>query len=500
MSDPKDTGAISPASLAIIHRILNFLALLWIIGAELFWLWLQNRLSFSLSPIETTLILLTATGLAAAVQWSRYSLFCWFGRLLAAFCLGNILIRFYGNSLGFVLEDFPRLREIPAGHLLLTISVFTTLIILLFWAIELLRKMGPKMVLAGLFVIGVLGMAAVASDLYFVGKGDPFFASPKYHPFLAYNRMGCFNYYPYSHATERYVNDIRDYHFQQKKPEGVRRIILNGASTVWGHGLEKDEILARCLERALLKKYPEQKFEVITVAWPGKYELNELVDTVITLPHWEPDLVISLNGYNDIAYGEGDGRYEGMPYFCQQLEWVTNLTSTKKFFYTHSYFGRTIWNQSCWSYRMPYGLVEPLRYEPPRYYSYLRLTARNLASLGIPYVFGFCPNTVEREHMTPEERGVLNESQVALKQAILERRIISDHILQEEGQLVYNPMEPLEHLDEPAFFDQCHLYAKSTNVLAEDMAEHVQEWLTHKPKMAEGGKNALTSFEELPKP
>jgi hypothetical protein len=82
---------------------------------------------------------------------------------------------------------------------------------------------------------------------------------------------------------------------------------------MWGDTLDNEQSPAAYLRRFLARDYPNKKFEVITLAHRGKYQLNELIDSVVTIPHWEPDLVVSWNGYNEAWYGEKADHYEGMP-------------------------------------------------------------------------------------------------------------------------------------------------------------------------------------------
>ena len=90
-----------------------------------------------------------------------------------------------------------------------------------------------------------------------------------------------------------------------EKPRDLYRIILLGGSTTAGNALRSDntQTIAAWTERLLnAKTSPDYQFQVLNFGVSGGYswtEMNRFFDEVI---HLDPDLVISLDGWNDAIY------------------------------------------------------------------------------------------------------------------------------------------------------------------------------------------------------
>lgn len=331
------------------------------------------------------------------------------------------------------------------------------------FCLRVINRPIPIICLFGAFVLILSG------DLFFINNypkwGSPI---PQFHPWASYDKR---NTYLYSHAKEKWVTDFHGVSFLQKKPAGVTRIILSGASTMWGYTLSDDESPAGYLNRLLKERYPNQKFEVITIALPGKYQLNELIDAAVTLPHWSPDLVISWNGWNELIYGEQDRFYEGMPYITGELETITH-TSPWFAIFTNTFAGRMLFQVRRNRFQLPYQLKDEEPSATPRFFDYLARTARTLKSDGIRYVFSFTPNRLEMGARS------LAESQHFRKDLtprdIKERRSLASQIVREQGQQSYNVMESLS---DAAFIDDCHLSSKAVGLAMTEIANQLPFWL-----------------------
>ena len=368
----------------------------------------------------------------------------------------------------------PRLNRVPLGDLLLAVCVFWTMNCLLIdLKLSLRQRMGR-----GLYALGMVLVVFFTVDLFLVNKGEKFRYSSKFHPFLSYDVGWA---YGYSHATERTVTDLRGVSFTQKKPRGTVRVILNGASTMWGHAQRAERCPARVLSDMLCRADPGQEFEVITLAFPGKYQLNELIDTVVTLPHWQPDIVVSFNGFNEIAFGEREDRYEGMPYIAPQLEATVEVEPLLGCFYRYTHLGSVFWKRRLQRLQPRYGVEKSVVYEPPRYYSYLRLTARNFARMGVPYAYALCPNLYEKPTRSSEEEATMGQTcrgeRADLGPEVRERRRISSSIVREEGQISYDAMAVFAHTGGNVFTDICHLNDQGVKLIMGDVAAHIPGWI-----------------------
>lgn len=426
------------------------------------WTWAVGAVSPRTAGVAGALVLFLFPLLVRRRSWFRA-----FRYVLPIVLLG-FLVHFYGD--GFSRRLFGRTQN--------TRGVFAASVALagsyLLWRglpplAAALRALGRRLSggAEGIAVgVGWALVLALTVDLFFVGtQKQAHVPGPRYHPWAAFWWEDC---YLTSHAREGVVKDLRGTSFAQKKPEGVTRIVLTGASTMWGLHLSDSDAPAGQLKKALEQRYPHRKFEVLAIAAPGKYQLNELVDAAVTIPHWSPDLVVSWNGFNEIWYGEEKDRYEGMPFIAMQLEGVLAappwLAAGSR---TPSYALGAAYARATDGYRSPYALKAPVEYEPPRYYAYLAETARILKSFKIPYLHSFCPNVAEKVARTPaEDKRILND----WARQVPERRARSREIVLAEGQMSYDVMDGLRNQPEELFDDPCHLTATGARLAMADLA------------------------------
>lgn len=445
-------------------------ALCWI-----FWLWLRSW------PPASAIATAVGTSALIAISVSSVGRRRAVGRLVtAALTLSNFAGFYAGQENSAPLAH--RLSSLPAGHALFSASVLWALGDSLFslepwivqWTIQYVRRVAYGL---SLFIVVLL-----AADSYFVGKGTPF----KYPTFPPPQPARVFPADEgYAHASEHFMADTSGLRFTQRKPDGTTRIVLNGASTMWGHGLAPDERPAAVLRRLLTERFPDRRFEVVSLAWPGKYQMNELVDSAVTIPHWQPDLVLSFNGFNEIWYGEDSSRFEGMPFWQEWQTAALSVSASRALFYEHTQFGASIWPGQIFhdEVTLP-ALKEPDLYEPPRYYEYVFATARTLAEHGVRYVQAFCPNAIEMDadeaKTMARDVGTLTMggSFAGLFSEVRQRRRLSKRVVELGTQRSYDAMAPFARMtSEEAFVDACHLSKTGVGAVMSDVAAHLTEWL-----------------------
>jgi lysophospholipase L1-like esterase len=85
------------------------------------------------------------------------------------------------------------------------------------------------------------------------------------------------------------------------KPPGRFRIVVLGGSAAWGLGCTADDrTVPGRLEAALRSRYPGRDVEVINGAQTGFVSGQELIYYHRTVAQLAPDLVLLLDGYNDV--------------------------------------------------------------------------------------------------------------------------------------------------------------------------------------------------------
>jgi hypothetical protein len=269
---------------------------------------------------------------------------------------------------------------------LLALSVCFVGMLFLNWSLTAAEN-NQRLWRRAMFGIGMLVTLGITCDLFMsthpptpVGVPSQLYRT-QYHPVFTYRPEGS---YVLSPEQERVVADFRGVRFAQQKPDGIQRIVLNGASTMWGHELDARDCLRARIEARLQERFPDRRWEVLCIAYPGKYQLNELVDTAVTLPHWKPDLIVSFNGYNEVWYGETRSLYAGMPHIEDQIAFGSLEATLARF--TH--LGEWVASMARSGKRLEPRRIKVDLSGPPRYYSHLRLTARTLRGCGIRYAFG----------------------------------------------------------------------------------------------------------------
>jgi hypothetical protein len=92
------------------------------------------------------------------------------------------------------------------------------------------------------------------------------------------------------------------------KPEGVCRIFVTGGSTAFGSGAPSNETtVAGYLQALLNERLPlkgVESFEVTTAASPAWASTHERIFIENRLSEFDPDLVVSFSGNNDVHAGE----------------------------------------------------------------------------------------------------------------------------------------------------------------------------------------------------
>jgi hypothetical protein len=481
--------------------------------AVLYWAWLiagQDLAALGWNaPISKMTLFIPATAVLLLAAICAHWLWPSFGRALSQVVFVSValcwLSCFYWTTQGPGAR-FPT----PYGVLhpaLLALSVCFVGMLFVNWLWSAAKK-HQALLHHLVFGIGMLITLAFTCDLFMSTAPPRPISIPsqlyraQYHPVFTYRPQGSYVMRP---EQERVVADFRGVMFSQQKPDGVLRIVLNGASTMWGFLLDAEECLQARIAAGLKEKFPDRRWEVLCIAYPGKYQLNELVDTAVTLPHWKPDLIVSFNGYNDVWYCEGPQLYVGMPYIEDQITFGRFEAALASF--THS--GQWMASMARSGRRFERPPIKGDLSEPPRYYSHLRLTARTLRSCGISYAYCFCPNAyevhernrakrrkrsggttlsrhdfartsgeqfLEMESDVRELTSLLSASEPTLA-ALMDRRSKSEEIVREEGQITFDATRCLLGQSSPVFFDPSHLNRLGTQAVADDIVSSIPRWL-----------------------
>lgn len=110
--------------------------------------------------------------------------------------------------------------------------------------------------------------------------------------------------YPYLYYLFKPGEDLNEHGFKtpytpaDEKREAFRVVLLGGSVA---RGYEPDSTIAVFLEKQLQKSYPSRKIQVINAGISAYVIQQELILLQNIGMQYQPDLVIGLDGYNDVA-------------------------------------------------------------------------------------------------------------------------------------------------------------------------------------------------------
>lgn len=108
-------------------------------------------------------------------------------------------------------------------------------------------------------------------------------------------------YYTFKADSSNSINEDGLYTRSSRLKDPQRyRIILTGASTARSSGAKYNETIAAYLEQELNGRFRTKKIEVINAGMPGYVLEQEFIFAQLILQHYQPDMIIGLDGYNDL--------------------------------------------------------------------------------------------------------------------------------------------------------------------------------------------------------
>lgn len=446
-----------------------------------FWLWLRE----DRGPLVwiAASAWLAGFSLSLARSHARQTVGRWILALLAVFGVAT----WYVGRGTFPLH-FARLDGSPSRHGWLVASTLGALLYASVSILDSLERAVQRLAARArdvLYAVCLLLSVAVSADMFFVGRGVPYdYNVLRPSPIFAPGAGSFAN----RNVLERMVTDSDGNGFSQRKPDGTVRIVLDGASTMWGHGLAEPETPDAVLRTMLAERYPDRRFEVIQLAVPGKTQEDELIDTVLLASRWHPDLIISLNGFNDAGHHPSD-QFESRPYWWGQVEKALGVRAMQRFFFETTQVGPVFWQKKLNGPEPPeQWLLEPDLHTPPRFFANLEATARNARDLGIRYAFSVTPNIYLLDKGSPREHREFSY-----------RRRVAAEIVTAVGQASFDASELLYgRAANEVFFDNCHLTKLGVERVCAAIAARIPGWLaTSAPVAAPTVSRALGVVEHL---
>ena len=253
-----------------------------------------------------------------------------------------------------------------------------------------------------------------------------------------------------------------------RKQAGVARIFITGGSVAFGSGApSQDRTIGGYLEGELNRGLMEPRFRVFTLANPAWTSTHERILIENRLSEWQPDLVISFSGLNDVHWGQMGRDVMWFRTYHDHLFWSLNDSALRL-------LGRG-------------GLVDVQKtgdrpVDPPlvaaRLAKNVQLATVALRMRDSPYLFVLQPSlyTTGKE-LSPRESARLNQQlQAYFRHASQELRATLGS-LREEGLSFLDLTTVFDEVKEDVFLDHVHPGDRGNELIARRLAETVRRVL-----------------------
>lgn len=255
----------------------------------------------------------------------------------------------------------------------------------------------------------------------------------------------------------------------EPKPAGVFRIFITGGSTAYGAGApDQDRTIGAYLEHFLNQRRNRNTvsapgFEVFTLANPSWASTHERIIIANRLSELEPDLVISISGFNDIHWG----------YAGRDILWFNT--------YADDYLRRLVGAAYEAAFRPPPPEVVEVGDGPvapatvaARLSKNVQLSAHALALGQIDYLFVLQPSLlVTKKSLTVRERAFIDDRKAYFVKSyqLIDSRLRA-LALSNFGYLDLTSLFDKLSGDNDIFLDASHFGDKGNRLIAAAVAEH----------------------------
>ena len=201
--------------------------------------------------------------------------------------------------------------------------------------------MKPKLVFAVLVACAAVILAVAAAEVILRFRAAPRGAirfDNRLYPYVMFRPLESATYISaetfamshHQHRVHHYTNEdgfrvpSPDYKLPREKPAGQLRLAVLGASAVQ-LGSTYDTTLPGSLRRVLREKYPGRDIEVINAGVTSSVSRQSVVQFLLTVSAYHPDIVILYDGVNDIGLPITYESRPNFPYNFQTMEEAWDL-------------------------------------------------------------------------------------------------------------------------------------------------------------------------------
>lgn len=271
---------------------------------------------------------------------------------------------------------------------------------------------------------------------------------------------------PGTHASSK-INQMQfrsDQELIRPKPPSLYRIILTGGSTAFGSGAPSNQTtISSYLAKFLNQRHSQRQIEVLTFASPGWTSTHERIAIENRISEFEPDLVISLSGNNDVL-----SAYQGNNIF-----WSRTYSDSFYWFFLNRTFKNIFLTE------MPELVqrdLKPLSKEEivRKLEKNLKLSQTALSLEKINYIYILQPSiAVTKKSLSEREKKIATPEYIQYfddAYKIIDARLNKLVLSKFDFFNLSSVFDQLPSSDE-VFLDSCHFGDKGNQIIAQAMAD-----------------------------
>lgn len=255
--------------------------------------------------------------------------------------------------------------------------------------------------------------------------------------------------------------------YDRNKNPGITRIAVTGGSVAYGN--KPEETIAYFLEKQLQQTYPYKKFEVINAGVPAFVVEQEFIMIQLVLQYYKPDIIVSIDGYNDLISGDINRYYpspDAIPPHnwrdFRSIEYNSRKNSlSSRFFGLFSNIGR---------------LADYLYRRTANEQQLYENLAGNKTLIGLTYanrvgdIYDFCKskNIGYFHFLQPVNWGLKSKLNEARNNCL--QQIYKEMQLQLDTCHYVCNITPIFDTVKDIYLDECHVHPEGNNIIAKSIA------------------------------
>lgn len=181
------------------------------------------------------------------------------------------------------------------------------------------KKITAIILLVSIFII---------MEFYFENE-EVYLKTRTFHPFLQSKLM------PLDKSLHINRFGFRGDEIDKQKADNTIRIFFMGGSSIYGDRTEFEYTHARIFEKALQKRYPRRKIEVLNAGFHWYTTEHSLIDYLFKIREFKPDIIIIMHGINDLVRSFSPSRFAFGSYrddYSHYYGAVSNLVFARRIF------------------------------------------------------------------------------------------------------------------------------------------------------------------------